>query len=204
MATEIVTRSGPLRKALVRASQEYLYSRRGFMRAAEPGANRINFRGDKEPGIFSAGESGVAGNRIEITPFLRGRPGAWCWMRVVGWRPVPGTDATQVWRGVPLAEFYCVAGDVPGPARRPGGTAHDRTVPDRRVVDDAENLCDFVALYRGSLGVGAHAGSVVQYGRGSNVPAVIVMDLRGSKKFSFDFAVCPHYPLAANALWSWA
>lgn len=184
------------------------FSTRGYLRSAEPGVNEIDTEGRKEPGLFKTSVDGVEGftwNRIEFTPFaVGGGPGAWFWVRVTGWRRLGHDPQTLVWQGRVLAEFLCVAGGIPGPARLKGGTSYDRSKVTARLIDDTDFMCDSVTLYRGSLGAGRNAGEIMQYDRGSGMPASVLMDLRGSGKFQFEFAVPHQYTYAANAVWAGA
>lgn len=207
MTVELMTRVSPLVRALATPSQETLFSQRPFRRAKEPGTEIVDVLNGLEPGVFKVGNdgaSGASGNKIEFTPYAKGPPGSWFWMRVVGWRRLGNDPGTSIWGGSVLAEFLCVAGAIAGPPRIPGRVAGDRTKVPRRLVDDDENACDEVYLNRGSLGTGIHAGQIVQFGRGSGIPAIVEMPLRGHGLFQFDFAVPQELNVAANALWAWA
>lgn len=183
--------SRPYAPALAAMSQADTLSQSPLVREARPA----------EDGVHEMTPAGsVWGSPcVRFVPYCEGPPGSYFYLSVVKWNRVAATPEETAWVGVPVADFLCVAGDVPGPLLVPGllGTESGRTLtPQHR-------LCEAVYLVAGSLGFGEHAGNVISYGPGRAAPAEVKVFLDGGELVQFDFAYGdPHCPVPMNALWA--
>lgn len=197
------TRSTGLRRALIASSVEAELPRYLVPQADEPvktgGPPDVNTDGVWDAG----GKSGLAPDRLILAPVATGGPGVNFVAQVTGWWRV-GDDApsARVWWPMPLAQFACVTGDIPGVANAAFGyAAAAPNAASTRVVPDTEYACEAIVLLGGGLGRGRSAGAV--YAVGGGWAAFATLDLCGCQKFQIDFA-CGYpadYGVAANALW---
>lgn len=188
---------GDLARVLTVNSQATQFESRPVVRREPPGTGE------------NADETGLVGGtsivtragqfpRVRLVPFATGGPDVPFYMRVTGFYMVRKNDADPnqvVWIELPIADFVCVTGNLPGKSNRPG-----QQVPVDRVLKPSEFLCDEILLMNGSLGVGDAQGDLVSYGPGMLVPAHVSLALSGVKPFKVQFA-SPDRPLEMNAFW---
>lgn len=146
-------------------------------------------------GVVSFGDGASVPRRILLFPFCEGQAGDAFWLCLYGWRPVEGLRGAKVWLWYVLAEFLCVAGEIPGPqlasAPGPGGYG----LP----VSPVDRVCDALAPTRWVPG---ETGFVNSAAPGSGAPAFAGVELLGSQLVSFDFAQVQGGRCAANCLWA--
>ncbi len=151
---------------------------------APPVAGQVYIPGS----AWNAGEGGDHSfNRILVQPYCEGPAGSQFWVRVYGWRPVGGsveTRQTRVWLPTLLVQLFCIAGDLSG-----------SSVASGYALLQTENLCDTISLVSGWPGA---TGEIVSSGPG--FAAFAEIELRGAKKFSFEFEQSDN--VGMNALWA--
>ncbi len=131
---------------------------------------------------WDAGEGGDhVFNRLYLQPYCEGPAGSQFWVRLYGWRRL---GQLNHWVPTLLVQFLCSAGDLPGSSVASGA-----------VLIQTENLCDTMLPVSGSVGM---TGEVVSSGSGFGAYALV--ELRGCKKFSFEFEQADN--VGMNALWS--
>lgn len=148
-------------------------------------------------GVFDVGDGAYAPSRAILTPYAEGPAGSVFTMRLYGWRAVgqPVAVGRQLWLWNILAEFLCVAGELPGPR-----------ITRKEVVQNQltalENICDGITLLRGVLGLNGWTNSGVP---GNGCPASAAVELFGCRYISFDFAQAgpPNSgAIGMNCLWA--
>lgn len=173
-ATEIMTRSTPLLKALAVNDQSIEWAT--INTVAMPFSNRMAGPGQYPLGIFDAGAGGeLAPNRILIHPYCEGPAGSQFSMRVYAWRnlgegPPQGGTANGIWIPSILCELACTASNQPGQKGC--------------LVLPEENFCDTITLTSGALGLGGD-GEIIQ--APPDQIASAILDIRGCRRFMFVF-----------------
>lgn len=198
----LTARSDGYRKAFAAPTPGFEVPRRPWVRAEELGSTADGYR--EEGVVDCGGDGGEAPPLVEVRPYLFGPPGEAFWLMLTGWRRTAGDANVRVWVGSPLAVFYCVSGDIPGPPERPGRTSDPRGVSEVRAVADHEYFAESMVLTAGSLGRGHAGGEIVQFGAGSGIPALARVPTWGVQKLQFEFArAFPQQRFGMNALWAW-
>ena len=132
-------------------------------------------------GVFSAGHDGtVTANRVKIVPYAEGPAGSNFSLRLYGWDVLESPDpgGRLVWVPQMLAEFACTTCNRSGPV-------NTSPVVSNYFLLDSERLCDTMTLTQGGLG---WMGEVVSTGPGTDLIAFAVVDIRGCRFYSYDFA----------------
>ncbi len=142
-------------------------------------------------GVWSAGYGGLeCAYRLFVQPYANGDAGSLFWMRLWGWRPIGNDPSTFVWVNHLLVELACKTGEIPGPS-------NDSDLKTNRTLLKTERLCDTIGLVRGSVGTGEIVSD------GGNYPAHALIDLRGCRRFQFEFQQNDDPAvITMNALWA--
>ena len=137
-------------------------------------------------GVWPAGSEGqFAPNRIFILPYAYATQGAVFTTRVYGWRSIDSVPGSRsVFVPFPLIDLTCTVGNIQGVGR------------DYQILD-SEQFCDGLSLAGGAVG---KYGEIVTYGAGSGLASFCLVDLRGCRRFSFDFKTSSGATM--NALWA--
>ncbi len=194
---QVVTPSGPLRKAFQKNVQQDKFNDIYLLAIRPPGI----LEGD---GIFSVGQDGTfTPQRILLSPYCLGLPGEAFWMRLYGWRSIVGTkpNDASVWVYYLLAQFLCVAGPVQGPLQKKNNDPGPEGF--RLPIGPNDNMCASLAMTAGVLGA---TGFINSMPPGSITPAFAGVELQGVQVVSFDFMQMPSdglgSTLAANCLFT--
>lgn len=140
-------------------------------------------------GVWPAGDPGIlCPNRICLVPYCEGAAGAQFTLRLYYWNCLGNDPQIWVWQAMLLMELLCVAGDYPGPSARDGEMS-------RRLILDTERFCSVAAAVQGSYGDG---GDTLP---GSVTPAAVWVELKGARKFQFDFQQIDQQ-IGMNCLWA--
>lgn len=131
----------------------------------------------------------VAPQLLLVTPYCAGSPGSNFSIRVYGWNHVGVDPVTMVWLPVWMVELACTACNASGPPAPVNAASV-------RLILDSENFCDTLAVVNGSLGP---RGEVIAT-PGSDVPACFLVETRGVRYATFDFAQTD--PVGMNALYA--
>jgi hypothetical protein len=183
--------ANPLAKALAEDSLAASFSEKQFVRESRPA----------EAGVYELAPEagGPAAASVLVVPLCDGPPGSTYFLSVVGWRKAAGEDRDgEVWVGLPLADFWCYAGDIPGPDL----SLAQRKLAPQRTLTPTHNLAEAVVL------VGGGGAEVVNYGFGRKAPAHAIVYTKGSQLVQFDFSPDPAAcrpdgsPVPMNALWA--
>ncbi len=122
-----------------------------------------------------------AGETVEsliISPFCDAPAGTLFSMRLFYWNRRGDDLDSAVWVGSPLVEVLCSTSNVAGPAS------------DNPNLAPNERLCDQITLTAGNLGL---TGTIYSFGAGSDLPALVNVEIQGALLLSFDFqAVDPN------------
>ncbi len=137
-------------------------------------------------------------NRLQIMPWSDGGLGQQFSLRIWGFTVHDTTN--PAWLPMFLCELLCTTGGMAGTSVP---TASD---PLGLSFPKDSNLCDTVSLSAGTLGP---TGEINSTGPGTNIPAWVTVELKGSQWFFFDFQTAEpggniaEIPFGANAFWKY-